>query len=205
VEVNKAIDEWIKNKKPISLTIRRAVRDNQELGQRAAGTSRLLSLHFLTTASSNVICLYHARNDKKGGKIDGQEGDYKVAGIPYPRNVNERKSDKIQRIEGHLHCGCNEDVALADFFIWKHWEAESGGYREGMKDKIMDPRTRCFMVNAGLNQFARIFVDDFFTNGRSERETEKDMLRNQITRLQEDLDEMEKNDESAFRPYKTKK
>ena len=142
---------------------------------------------------------------QEGWKIDGQEGDYKVAGIPLARNVNERKSDKVERIEGHLHCGCNEDDALADFFIWKYWVAESGGYREGMKDKVMDPRTRCFVVTSGLNQWARIFVDDLFTNGHSEREAEKDLVRKQIGRLQEDLDVMERADKDVFRPYKTKK
>jgi hypothetical protein len=102
----------------------------------------------------------------RGGKVDGQDEDYKVAGIPHPRNINKRKSDQKERIKDHLHCGCHEDVALADFFIWKHWYAESGGYKEGMKEKIMDPRTRCFVVTAGLNHYARLFVDDFFTNGK---------------------------------------
>jgi hypothetical protein len=186
----------LETNEPISTTIRRAVRENHELGVRASSTNRELAIYFLTMKPLNVLCLYHCHNDKKGGKVDGQDKKYKVMGIPLPRKVNEVKGDKIKRPEGYMHCGCDEDIVLAEFYIWKNWMAMSGGYTEGMKDKIMDPCIRAFMVGTGLFQIACVLVDDFYTRGHTERETEKAMIHNQIERLKADLRDMEKEDEN---------
>jgi hypothetical protein len=194
-EIADAIENWVDNGKAIPPTMRRAVRENQALGCHAANFSRDLSLHFLTTSANNIFCLYHSRSDKKGGKVDGQDKEYQVVGIPFPRDANERKSDRKKRPAGHLHCGCNEDVALMDFFLWKNLEGESGGFTEGMKDKIMEPRMRCFVMTGGFNTFARIEVDDIFTNGRSSFKTRKAMIQNQIARLKKDLEKLEKRKE----------
>jgi hypothetical protein len=195
-KVIQAIDDWIKNGKPVPTTIRRAVREKQELGKCASSTTRELAIHFLTTRSRNVFCLYHFHVDKKGGKRDGQQGEkYKVMGIPLARNANEVKGDRKERPEGYLHCGCDEDIALTDFYLWKHWTAESGGYKEGMKDKFLDPRTRCFVVATGLNRIACLFIDDLYNRGRSDQETVKSALRHQIKRLLKSLKALEAEEE----------
>jgi hypothetical protein len=196
--VNNAIDNWLQKGKPVPTTIRRAVRENQELGKRASSTSRELALHFLTTSAMNVFCLYHSNNDKKGGKYDGQEGEkYQVVGIPLKRDANKVKQDRKICPKGHMHCGCEENNALADFYIWKNWVAESGGYKEGMKDDIMDPRTRSFVVGTGLNSYARIFTDDLYTENHSAQDTKKALILNQIARLKNDLQKLEIEDEKV--------
>jgi hypothetical protein len=113
------------------------------------------------------------------------------------RKANEVKGDRKQRPEGYLHCGCDEDIALTDFYLWKHWIAESGGYREGMKDKFMDPRTRCFVIGTGLNRVARIFIDDLYSEGRSHLETKKSIIRRQIKRLRKVLQALEDMDDET--------
>ena len=182
----------------VPFTIRRAVRENQELGQRAASTNRALAIHFLTTTTVNVFCLYHFNNDKRGGKYDGQEDEkYKIVGIPLARNANEVKKDRKQRPEGFFHCGCSEDVALMDFYIWKHWVAKSGVYEEGMRDKIMDPRTRYFVITVGMNRCARICINDLYCDGNTPRETDKARIYRQIKRLKKVLKKMEE-EEAAY-------
>jgi hypothetical protein len=118
-------------------------------------------------------------------------------GIPLPHNANEFKKDRKDRPQGFFHCGCNEDIALTDFYIWKYWVAKSGQYEEGMKDKIMDPRTRYFVIAVGINRIARVHISDLYCDGRTYRETTKSCIRHQIKRLKKLLQKLEEEDAAA--------
>jgi hypothetical protein len=146
-----------------------------------------------------VVCLYHCNVDKTGGSIDGNpNAEYKIAGIPNARIVNKTKDDGVRRPDGFLHCGCDEDVALMDFYLWKSWEATSAGISEGQRDKFMDPRTRFFVISQAYWNDARLDVDDMYSNGLEGPEALKIRLQSQVKRLSEKVRDLELNTESAL-------
>jgi hypothetical protein len=138
------------------------------------------------------MCVYHQSHDKTGGTQDGHpadEDDYLIVGVPVARSVNKKKTDGISRMHGFLHCGCAEENALMDFYMWKTWEARdwpgvhSQRLCEGLKDDLFDPRKRHFLISNAYERDARLEVEDFYTFGDSYRETYKRRLTTQIERL----------------------
>ena len=78
-----------------------------------------------------------------------------------------------------------------DFYIWKYWVATSGEYQEGMKDKIMNPYTRYFVITVGINWCTHIHINDLYCDGCTFQETDKACLHHQIKWLQKILQKLE--------------
>jgi hypothetical protein len=146
------------------------------------------------------MCVYHQSHDKTGNTLDGnplEDDDYLIVGVPVAHHVNKKKSDGIRRRNGFLHCGCTEENALMDFYMWKTWEARdwpgshSQPLREGLKDDLFDPRKRHFLISNAYDRDARLEVEDFYTFGEGHREAYKRRLKNQIERFTSHLQTLE--------------
>lgn len=199
VEGNAAIDAFLSNpsKSPLDIVLRKQIRDHQDLLPRAATTTRELALSILTTNRDNKFCLYHHSTQKAGLIIDG-EGKYKLNGVPYPRLVAKTKNVVVNSPDGYMNCGCNEDVALTDFYFWKTWKLtciETGTVvTESLKDQKFSPRERAFIV-AAFNDSAGLTIDDLYSGKKDARAHSKALLKLQINRLQEKLEAMEEEDD----------
>jgi hypothetical protein len=135
----------------------------------AATVSRALSLHLLATNRNNVICLYHQRHRHAKFRDGFHNEKYLLVGVPYAKFVGTSKEeDKAQPPAGYLHCGCDANVALLDFFWWKTWSLKSMRpgliVSEGMKDEVMHPRVRAFVAQA-FTMATGLTVDDLYTSG----------------------------------------
>src|ERR1700677_549373 len=97
----------------------------------------------------NKICLYHQGTQKAGGVING-EGKYLLNGVPYKHVATRTKKDNARVQDGYMHCGCSEDVALANFYIWKTWKLtclETGkAMTELLRDQRLAPCERAFVA-----------------------------------------------------------
>jgi hypothetical protein len=132
-----------------------------------ATLDRELSLHILNTNRGNLICIHHQRHRGQNYETDGfANGKYVLVGVPYPSVVTSSNDDeKPPPAAGHMHCGCNIDVALLDFFWWKTWVLKSTrpgfAYSEGMKDQSTEPRVRAFFAG-GFMEAMGMTVDDLY-------------------------------------------
>ncbi|KAG6809445.1 hypothetical protein H0H92_000225 [Tricholoma furcatifolium] len=187
-----AIRRWLRNPKHSTLDhrLRRLIREHQSFLPEMASQSRELALIILTTNCGNIICPYHHRWDKAGTVVDGK-GKYKINGVPYSRHVSKTKRQRVQRPEGHLHCGCEEDAVLMDFYFWKTWEIKSatGSHVEGLGDDMFKPRTRAF-VTSQVTDLTGLVAEDFFKKGLSRREFEKKRVLIQLEYLMDYLNDI---------------
>ena len=181
---------------PLDHILRKQIRDHQDLLPRAATTTRQLALAILTTNRHNTFCLYHHGTQKAGLIIDGQ-GKYKLNGVPFPRLVAKTKKAVVNSRVGYMNCGCNEDVALTDFYFWKTWKltcTETGtAITESLKDQKFAPRDKAFIV-AFFNDVTTLKIDDLYSGKKDIRTHYKNLLKLQANRLLQKLDEMEQED-----------
>jgi hypothetical protein len=113
----------VKTQKGISYRIRRYIRESPEFLPQAATTSRALAMHVLGTNRGSTICIFHQRH-RAFSQHDGYDGKFLMKGVTYPKKLNTLKVTHTPQ-PGHLHCGCNIDVALMGFFFWKTWTLTS--------------------------------------------------------------------------------
>ena len=169
-EAEVAVDAFLAKKTPISLGLRHLIREVQDFVPRAGTTSRELSLHILHTNRHNFICLYHQHhrspNYLSDGVVPGKS--HTLRGIPYPRIVTSSKGESQAPPEGHLHCGCNVDVALLDLFWWKTWILHSTRpnlpVSERLGDEYLPPHVRAFFAQAFI-EATGLMIDDLYTSG----------------------------------------
>jgi hypothetical protein len=184
------------SKNALEHTLCRQIRDHQDLLPRAATTTRRLALSVLTTNRANTFCLYHHSTQKAGLIVDGQ-GKYKHNGVPYPRLVAKTKKEVVLPRDGYMHCGCKEDVALADFCFWKTWKltcSETGtAVTESLKDHKFAPCERAFIA-AFFNDVTELTINDLYSGKKDPRVHRKALLRLQANRLVEKLKKMEEED-----------
>ncbi|KAG6824777.1 hypothetical protein H0H92_005848, partial [Tricholoma furcatifolium] len=180
-----AIDEFLRhpNTTSIDTHLRRYIRENQCFMPIASSKTRKLALHVLTSNCGNVMCLYHHVIEKSGYIING-EGDYRINGVPRPRNVNRVITDGVKRLKGYLHCGCSEDVALLDFYFWKTWSLSSelpDGTRvtETLKDQMLEPRICGFVVDQFQN-WTGLTIEDIYQGNQRKSEHALDVYQVQI-------------------------
>ncbi|KAG6807257.1 hypothetical protein H0H92_008222, partial [Tricholoma furcatifolium] len=183
-----AIDEFLRhpNTTSIDTHLQRYIHENQSFIPIAASKTRKLALHILTSNRGNVMCIYHHVVEKTGYLIDG-EGDYHLNGVPLPRNVNHIISDGVKRAKGHLHCGCNEDVALLDFYFWKTWSLSGklpNGSRvtETLKDQVLHPRIRAFVVDQFQN-WTGLTIEDIYQGNKGREEHKLDVYHIQVEHI----------------------
>jgi hypothetical protein len=160
-----AITAYLTKDKPIPLNFRRLIREDQEFLPLAATMSRKLSLHILGTNRQNTICLFH-QHHRYSKFRDGFGNDKHVLiGVPHENSVASTKDAQQAPAEGHLHCGCNADVALLDFFWWKTWVLRSTRpgleYSEGMGDEVIQTRVRAFFAQA-FTEATGLTIDDLY-------------------------------------------
>ncbi|KAG6809042.1 hypothetical protein H0H92_001828 [Tricholoma furcatifolium] len=183
-----AIDAFLRrpHATTIDTRLRRYIRENQSFMPIAATKTRKLALHVLTSNRGNVMCIYHHVVEKTGYLIDG-EGDYRLNGVPLPRNVNHVISDGVKRAKGHLHCGCNEDVALLDFYFWKSWSLSGklpNGSRvtETLKDQMLHPRIRAFVVDQ-FQSWTGLTIEDIYQGDKRREEHKLDVYHIQVEHI----------------------
>ncbi|KAG6810151.1 hypothetical protein H0H92_013091 [Tricholoma furcatifolium] len=198
-----AIDQFLKypNTTTIDHRLRKLIRENQEFMPHVANKTRRLALELLTSNRNNIICHYHHMHEKGGEVVDG-EGKYMLNGVPFPRKVNQTKSDRIERPEGHLHCGCKEDVALMDFYFWKTWSL-SGELSNGtevtelLKDQMLEPRVRAFVVEQ-FEHWTGLTVNDIYHGKQTRTEHRMDIYHRQIEYLIKRLNKLAKDDGDRY-------
>lgn len=115
--------------------------------------------------------------------------------------MKAKTQERIIRPAGHLHCGCNEDVVLTDFYFWKTWVLTSDvtgtQVSEGMRDDRLKPRHRAFVVKA-FNDMTGLTIDDLYSRKRSEKAHEIAKLTTQINFLVEKLNALGGNPELEY-------
>ncbi|KAG6807042.1 hypothetical protein H0H92_009023 [Tricholoma furcatifolium] len=180
-----AIDQFLRrpNTTTIDTRLRRYIREHQSFMPIAAMKTRQLALHILTSNRGNVMCTYHHVVERSGYLIDG-EGDYAINGVPRARKVNHVISDGVKRPKGYLHCGCDEDVALLDFYFWKSWSLtaklrDGSRVTETLKDKMLEPRVRAFVVDQ-FQSWTGLTINDIYQGDMRKDEHKLNVLHRQI-------------------------
>jgi hypothetical protein len=123
------MEDFLRNpsKYPLDHHLCHMIRNNQSFLPEAVTTSCELALQVLETNHGNLICGYHQK--AKGAVLVDGEGKYMLNRQPYPWNFRKSSAHPpVKRPDGHFHCGCNEDVALMDFFL-ENMDADKQGGR----------------------------------------------------------------------------
>lgn len=171
------------------------IRENQTFLPRAATTSRLLALEVLETNRYNIFCLYHHTKDK-AGKVQDGEGRFLINGVPHERQVSQstKKALRVSPHKGYLNCGCDEEMALLDFFMWKTWSVtakiDNKIVTEGLKEKVWSPRERMFIMKQ-YRDLTGLTVDDLYAANQSDPKVVINRLKKQITFQLDQLNTME--------------
>ncbi|KAF8166340.1 hypothetical protein K438DRAFT_1617060, partial [Mycena galopus ATCC 62051] len=117
----KAVDNFLENParktKKIPPKLRRLMRLVAEVVPRCVTTSKQLALHILTTQQGKIHCRFHdLKRGTKGAKES--DGPGAIVGVAYSKAV-------VPTQDGFLHCGCDEQAALWEFFWFKTWTVTS--------------------------------------------------------------------------------
>ncbi|KAJ4470357.1 hypothetical protein C8J55DRAFT_491817 [Lentinula edodes] len=132
----------------ISAKIRRLSQEVPWFVPEGGTMSRELSIRLLTSRQGN-LCPYHAVKDKairahdEDGKRDSQ--DPSLTGVP--KRPTKAKSHPGDPPVGYMHCGCELDLVLLEFYYWKTGKIYSPtlGRWETWKNEQMNPRVRAFI------------------------------------------------------------
>lgn len=138
------------------------IREIPELAPEAGTTSRSLSRHILER--DFIICRHHGRYRTKRdfAKVDSP---FQLEGVGYSKNYKGRAKTGNSE-EGHIDCGCSEDLALLELFWWKTWSIGSSRrnlvtFRENLKADTIPPRLRAFFAEA-YQEVSSLTLDDLF-------------------------------------------
>lgn len=114
--------------------------------------------------------------------------------MPYKREVAKTKKKIILPPAGYMHCGCNENVVLTDFYFWKTWTLtclETGkAVTESLRDQRLLPRERAFIV-AHYEKVTGLTIDDLYSGARKPEDHERHLLKLQAERLLQKVKEMD--------------
>ncbi|KAJ7787751.1 hypothetical protein B0H14DRAFT_2395218, partial [Mycena olivaceomarginata] len=142
-------------------TLRRLMRLVAEVVPRCATTSKQLALHILTTQQGNIQCRFHEikRGTKGAKECDGPGA---IVGVAYSKAV-------VPTQNGFLHCGCDEQAALWEFFWFKTWTVTStnpkikGFDRMGRDaNDVLTARQRAFFSHA-YTAGTLLQIDDIYS------------------------------------------
>jgi hypothetical protein len=93
--------------------------------------------------------------------------DYVLVGVPHAKSLSHSAKDVTVPPEGHLHCGCNIDVVLLDFFFWKTWTLNgvvgATMVTESLQGDLFSPRHRAFIAKAFI-EATGLTVDDLYSS-----------------------------------------
>ncbi|KAJ4497124.1 hypothetical protein C8R41DRAFT_865700 [Lentinula lateritia] len=192
----------------ISAKIRRLSQEVPWFVPEGGTMSRELSIRLLTSGQGNILCPYHAVKDKairahdEDGKRDSQ--DPSLTGVPKaPTKAKSRPADPPV---GYMHCGCELDLVLLEFYYWKTGKIYSPTLNrwETWKNEQMNPRVRAFVYGdwekkTGLrleNMWTRKINMNVGARGALTKErTEIEILEEQIHVLQAQKEALEEENE----------
>lgn len=166
-----AIEAFVLDGTPVDRKIKGLARRIQDFLPESATTNEAVALHFLTTSTSGVRCLYHMVSDK----------DYKARNKPLPvmgfyltgvTGTVRKAKDKGSPTTGHLRCGCSIDAALSYFLWWKTWtirgpdttnedSGRSSFLVEPMSSVQFNPRARNLVMQK-LEQLTGVTADNMY-------------------------------------------
>lgn len=178
-----AIQHYMNGEGPIPVKLRAYIREVSEFCPEASFISRDLALHCLTSRYHNTICLYHNVHDRSGKTNDtNPPNSHRLTGVPWTRLLNKKKrvppKERVVRELGILHCGCEEDDVLWDFFWWKTTVliSPTSGISEPWRFTRLEPRSRGFMVNF-IRNLTLLNIDDIYSGVADENKTNVGILR----------------------------
>ncbi|KAJ7129703.1 hypothetical protein C8R44DRAFT_614996, partial [Mycena epipterygia] len=141
-EASQAIQQFLQDKTPIPVNIRRLIRELPDLAPEAATTTRELSMHVL--------------GDYRDGYPD--RGGFIIHGIPFSA------ADSLA-VNGALNCGCTIDSGLWDFYLNKVVSIRSHNPMlpgiEFLKGSLTS-RHRAFVVKI-IESMSSLTIDDLYT------------------------------------------
>jgi hypothetical protein len=86
-----------------------------------------------------------------------------------------------------MDCGCPEEAALWDFYLWKTMTATNeDGIIEGLMTQRIDPRMHLFIIGL-YSRGTALTLDDLYTHNESAEVFEKRIIETQIRRLKHRL------------------
>ena len=134
-------------------------------------TYRCIALDVLTTNRGNVLCPYHQEMDKKKAP---QDSKFMITGVPLPRMAAETKKEaKTSEFRecldsGFLHCGCQTDAALWDFYFWKTLMVTEKIDGKDVTERVprWTPRDRAFILKM-FQEYTFLNIDDLYSRSMS--------------------------------------
>ena len=194
-EISKAVKENILHPhRTLKTTVRTKIRSNQTIAPEAATTYRCIALDVLTTNRGNVLCPYHQEMDKKKAP---QDSKYMITGVPLPRMAAETKKEAKtaefrERLDsGFLHCGCETDAALWDFYFWKTLKMTEEINGKDVTEHVprWTPRDRAFILKL-FQEYTFLTVDDLYSRGKNPEWHRETMLTAQVERMLASINEL---------------
>lgn len=162
-----AVDKFLNHPKRksnrIPSQLRRLMRMVAEVVPRCATTSKELALHILTTQRGKMSCRFHdIKRGTKGAKEVDRLGC--IVGVAYTKFTGS-----AEPTAGFLHCGCDENAALWEFFWFKTWTIASQNPNiksfEGMRPEandVLNARQRAFFSQAYVVG-TLLHIDDIYS------------------------------------------
>ncbi|PPQ80933.1 hypothetical protein CVT26_014755 [Gymnopilus dilepis] len=142
----------------IDVTIRQLAREYQAFLPESSDQTRALAMVIHYTETDNHQCRYHRTN--RGKKESDGTGKYRVEGVAYQADLASKKPR-----DHHMHCGCAIDDVLLEYYFWKRWKIRSRNPEvsdeEGMKDLIITPRHRAFIVQS-FQLYTLLGIEDIY-------------------------------------------
>lgn len=185
----------------LSPAIRKLCRSIAEFMPETGTSHRLLSLAVLTTTHGNIRCPFHAVNDHRVRFFDGDGGKgtkrpWAITGVGKPATKGGKKGKQISPPEGYLHCGCDIETVLLDFYFWKSGTIKSASGAVEPWYETLHPRTRALFYGDWKKRTGMVLEDlwRLKRNPYSKRfdieVTEADIIKSQIHCLQQQLSEL---------------
>ncbi|KAJ3575201.1 hypothetical protein NP233_g1253 [Leucocoprinus birnbaumii] len=145
---------------------------------RAVLHSREAVLHILTDLDGLIMCPYHTDIVK----------DYKIDGVTQSRR-GAHVSPHVEREPGKLHCNCSEDDVILELMLQKFtvFQNPSTGQPSTMRGDYLNPRDCAFICMLFRNWTSLTTEDMFKFDDSGALKTYEDLLREQISGLQNRL------------------
>ena len=194
-EISKAVRENIQHPhRTLKTTVWTKIRSNQTIAPEAATTYQCIVLDVLITNRGNVLCPYHQEMDKKKAP---QDSKFMITGVLLPRMAAETKkeaktSEFRERLDsGFLHCGCQTDAALWDFYFWKTLTVTEKIDGKDVTEHVprWTPRDRAFILKM-FQEYTFLNIDDLYSRNMSPEWHREVMLTTQVERMLASINEL---------------
>ncbi|TFK62332.1 hypothetical protein BDN72DRAFT_903314, partial [Pluteus cervinus] len=186
---------------PLPGSLRKALRTHADLIPETATISTTFTLHILTTRTTErrsgtsslktkcASCWKRSTRTPEGHESQDQQKEVRKVEAGTKTRAKKEKiiTGKFEQAPGILYCGCDSEMALWEYYLWKVIAAE------GVNDETegfpwLDIRTREFVCQA-IQIIAGITVSDVMcghlANGRiGEKERELQRVNAQLSKLQ---------------------